>query len=387
METSELLELIARGEDSSLEFKADVTNEKSLAQALVAFANSSGGILLIGVGDDGTLTGLNSDDIPRINRILVNASSGNIRPAINVETKNVLLEKGIVVVVSVPRGVSKPYMDSDGVVWVRSGASKRKTTSREELQRLFQASGLIHGDGIEVPGMTVADLDLPYFQEFYKKEYGQSLDSVEVPLPQLLENMNLMKDGNFNRSGALLFSREPTAKLPLFMIKAVAYPGTDISVEHYIESKDIIGKIIDQYQQISNFIRRNIRYIQREKGINTVGDPEIPGIVFEELLVNAIIHRDYFVAAPIRVFIFADRIEIISPGHLPNNLTVANILQGNSNIRNPILASFATKILPYRGLGSGIRRSLQAYPHIEFIDERDGNFFKATIKRLPVVSN
>lgn len=381
METSKLLELIARGEDSGLEFKADVSNEKSLAQELVAFANSNGGILLIGVGDDGSVTGLNSEDMRRINTLLANASSGNVRPSINAQTTNVVLEDGIVMVVSIPGGVSNIYTDNDGVIWIRSGASKRKATSWEEIQRLFQSSGLVHGDGIEVPGMTIVDLDHGYFREFYEKEYRQSLDSVDIPLPQLLANMNLMQNGNLNRSGVLLFSKNPTAKLPVFMIKAVAYPGTDISVDQYIDSQDITGKVIEQYQQITSFIGRNIRYVQNDKGINTVGDPEIPGIVFEELLANAIIHRDYFVSAPIRVFIFKDRIEIISPGSLPNNLTVANIIQGNSNIRNPILASFATKILPYRGLGSGIRRSLQVYPHIEFHDDREGNLFTASIKR------
>jgi predicted HTH transcriptional regulator len=79
--------------------------------------------------------------------------------------------------------------------------------------------------------------------------------------------------------------------------------------------------------------------------------------------------------------VFSDRIEIIGPGHLPNNLTTDNIKNGNSNIRNPILASYATKLLPYRGLGSGIRRALKAWPWLDFIDDRDGNLFKAIVQR------
>ena len=76
-----------------------------------------------------------------------------------------------------------------------------------------------------------------------------------------------------------------------------------------------------------------------------------------------------------------DRIEIISPGCLPNNLTVLNIKNGNSNIRNPILTSFATKILPYRGLGNGIRRALKEYPRIEFHNDHEGNAFKVILAR------
>jgi ATP-dependent DNA helicase RecG len=96
---------------------------------------------------------------------------------------------------------------------------------------------------------------------------------------------------------------------------------------------------------------------------------------------NAFVHRDYFVSAPIRVFVFVDRVEIISPGHLPNNLTVENIKAGNSNSRNPVLASFANQILPYRGYGSGILRALENYPSIDFIDDRDGNLFRCIIRR------
>jgi len=92
---------------------------------------------------------------------------------------------------------------------------------------------------------------------------------------------------------------------------------------------------------------------------------EIPESVFEELLVNALVHRDYLVNATIRIFIFDNRIEIISPGHLPNNLTVEKIRAGNSNIRNPILVSYVAKgLLPYHGLGSGIKRALDQGPQV-----------------------
>ena len=106
--------------------------------------------------------------------------------------------------------------------------------------------------------------------------------------------------------------------------------------------------------------------------MNTIGEPEIPETVFEELLVNALIHRDYFITAPIRLFIFEDRIEIINPGYLPNHLTVEKIRAGNSVQRNPVLAFFAAKgVLPYRGLGTGVRRALQNWSQIEFIDNRE----------------
>ncbi len=165
-------------------------------------------------------------------------------------------------------------------------------------------------------------------------------------------------------------------------MKAAVFPGKTLAQDTYIDSRDITGKMAEIFQQTINFILSNTRQVQKEQSVNSLGLPEIPRIVLEELVTNALVHRDYFITAPIRVFIFSDRVEIISPGHLPNNLTIENIKAGNSNTRNPVLASFAYQILPYRGFGSGILRALENYPDIDFIDDRDGNLFKCIIKRV-----
>lgn len=381
METTELIEIIGRGEDGKHQFKANFTNVNALAAELVAFSNSGGGRIFIGVSDDGSFAGLTRDDMGRLNQLLSNAASQSVRPPINPQTVNISTPEGLVMVVNVPDGVSKPYMDNSGAFWVKSGPDKRKVTSREEIQRMYQSAGLIHGDEIPAAGLTVADLDSEYFWVFFKKNFGESADDLDVALPLLLENMNLMKDGVLNVSGAMLFAKNPSFRLPIFIIKTVAYPGTEIHEEKYIDSQDITGKIADIYHKSMSFVLGNIKHIQKDQGVNAPGEPEIPRIVLEELIANALIHRDYFVSAPVRIFVFQDRVEIISPGHLPNNLTIENIKRGNSNIRNPILASYATKILPYRGLGSGIIRALRAYSDIEFEDDHDGNQFKAIIKR------
>jgi ATP-dependent DNA helicase RecG len=246
---------------------------------------------------------------------------------------------------------------------------------------MYQSAGLIHGDEIPAKGLTVADLDTEYFKDFFEKNFGEQFEKQEAALPILLENMNLLKDGVLNVSGALLFSKNPSARLPVFIVKAISYPGVEIHEENYIDSQDITGKVADIFHKSMSFVLGNIKHIQKDQGVNAPGEPEIPRIVLEELITNALIHRDYFVSGPVRIFIFEDRVEIISPGHLPNNLKVENIKRGNSIIRNPILTSYATKILPYRGLGSGIIRALKAYPEIEFENDLDGNQFKALIKR------
>lgn len=383
MEAIELLEIISRGEDGRHQFKATYIKEEkdSLASEMVAFSNSGGGQIIIGVNNNGTRSGLNAGDIDRLNQMISNAASQSVRPPINPSTENIALEDGLVIVVTVLDGISKPYMDNSGAVWVKSGADKRKVTSREEIQRMFQGAGLIHGDEIPANGLTISDLDVDYFRSFFERAFGESLESQDLPLDKILENMNLAKDGNLNIAGALLFAQRPQFRLPVFIIKAVFYPGNDIHETEYLDSQDFSGKFADVFQKTMSFIIGNLRSVQGDQNVNSVGVSEIPKIVLEELLTNALIHRDYFISAPIRIFIFSNRVEIISPGHLPNNLTVENIKTGNSNIRNPILASFATKILPYRGLGNGIRRALKEYPEIDLIDDKGSNLFKVIIKR------
>ena len=381
METAELIEIISRGEDSRHQFKADFTNADSLAAEVVAFSNTAGGRILVGVNDDGSVSGLSAGDIGRLNQLISNASSQNVRPAVNPLTENVSHPSGTVMVVSIPEGVSKPYMDKNAVIWVKSGSDKRRATSREEIQRLFQQASLVHADETPVQGLGAGDIDLAYFEAFFKDQFGESTADHNVPLPQLLANMNLMNGGSLNVAGALLFAKAPQFRLPAFIVKAVAFPGTAIEDQRYLDSRDINGKLADVFQQTLGFVVSNSRAPQGEQSINSTGEAEVPRIVWEELLANALIHRDYFVSAPVRVLVFSDRVEIISPGHLPNNLTIENIKAGNSNIRNPILASFATKLLPYRGLGSGLLRVLKAYPHIELIDDRAGNLFKVIVTR------
>ena len=260
------------------------------------------------------------------------------------------------------------------------GGNKQKVTSREEIQRMFQSSGLMHGDEIPVTGITYEHIDNNIFSAFFKKEFEEELTEQESDIRTILENMNLSKNGVLNVAGALLFAKNSHYYLPQFIVKAVSYPGYDVDVDNYIDSRDITGTLADIFQQTITFMIVNIRHEQAGQSVNSVGIPIVPKIVFEELIANALIHRNYFITAPVRIFIFRNRIEIISPGHLPNNLSINNIKSGNSNIRNPILASFATKILPYRGLGNGIRRALKAYPDIDFIDDREGNMFKVIIK-------
>jgi ATP-dependent DNA helicase RecG len=386
MNRSGPLSQIALGEDSTRQFKADVKNADSLGSEMAAFANTNGGTIFIGVADDGLMPGLSQQDVSRINQLISNAASQLVRSPLAVQTENVALDNGrIVIVLTVPKGIDKPYFDKNGVIWLKAGADKRRVNSKEELRRLFQFTNQFHAD--ELPTKAGIDkLDKLRFRDFLRDVYKQGYPDSSVELTRLLQNMNLATDdGRLNLAGVLLFAEQPEWIVPQFVVKAIRYPGNQIHATDYLDTEDFSGPLPKLFEGALAFVMRNLHKVQAGRGVNAPGLPEIPEAVFEELLVNALVHRDYLISAPIRLFVFDNRIEIISPGHLPNNLTVEKIRAGNSNIRNPILVSYVAKgLLPYHGLGSGIKRALEKWPTIDFADDNDGCLFTATVHRKAV---
>jgi len=288
-------------------------------------------------------------------------------------------------IVTIPEGISKPYSDTDGVFWVKSGADKRRVTSREEIQRMFQSMALVHADEIPINGTSCEDINKERFASFFSKQYGEQIDNINIPFNQLLVNLGLAKDNTqLNLAGLMLFSSNPQRHRPAFVVKAISFLGNEDTGNKYRDSEDIEGTLRDMYKGTISFLTRNLKHIQNGKNFNSTGDLEIPMEALEELVANMLLHRDYFISAPWRVFIFDNRIELISPGALPNNITIDNIRNGVSVIRNPLIISFATKEtgIPYRGIGTGIRRSLAVIPSLELESDNERNLFIARIPRV-----
>ncbi|MBI4648184.1 MAG: putative DNA binding domain-containing protein [Bacteroidia bacterium] len=381
MEITELDEILGKGEDGRHQFKSNITNAESLAGEMVAFANSKGGIIIIGVDDTGKVIGLTSKDIQRLNQLIANTATNNVKNPINPVTENIKIKDKVIIVVHISEGTDKPYMDNNGIIWVKCGSDKRRVTSKEEIRRMFQDSDLVHADELPVHGTTENDIDFKYFRSFYEREYEQKFEDTGIPLIQLLRNMNLAKGYELNLACLLLFGRIPQKYKPSLIIKAVNFAGNDPAGIQYRDNIDITGNIKSQFESSLAFMKKNLRYTQQGRNFNSLGELEIPKLVLEELIVNAIIHRNYFISSPIKLFIFDNRVEIISPGSLPNNLTIENIKNGISVIRNDILTSFSTKEIPYRGIGTGIRRALKYYADIEFKNDIEGELFTVTICR------
>lgn len=388
MEAIELIERVGRGEDSRTQFKRDVTNPESLAGEIAAFSNAKGGQILIGVSNQGEITGLSPEDIRRINLLVGNVATDHVRPSVNPYTENVATAGGqVVVVVTIAEGVSKPYSDKNGVFWMKSGSDKRRVTAREEIQRMFQNAELVYADEVPIDGATLADLDMPHFGQFYEKQYEETVDKTlerdGIAASQLLNNLGLARGANLNLAGLLLFGKTPQRFRPTFVVKAVSFFGNDPAGDKYRDSEDIKGCLRDMHKGAMSFLTRNLGRPQGDKGFNSEGDIEVPVSALEELVVNMLLHRDYFISAPWRVLIFDNRIELISPGALPNSLTIENVRNGVSVVRNPVITSFATKELPYRGIGTGIRRALATVPQLELVSDATANLFTARIPRIP----
>ena len=381
MTETDLLQTLSRGEDSRHQFKRDTTNADGMASELAALANSGGGTVFLGVADDGGIAGLDAAAVRRLNQLISNVASQHVRPPLHPQTHNVQTHQGLVLVVQVSYGLNKPSMDLQGRVWVKSGADKRHVTAREEMQRMFQRGGLLQADQLPVRNATVADIDERAFGRYFERRYGQSLSAAGLPTAQLMENLKLAQDGVPNLAGVLLFSKHPQRLLPVCQMGAVWFPGTHLGDTRYLDSENIDGPLDEQFERGMAFLKRSLHKVQAGRGFNTLGQLELPEEALVELLVNALVHRDFLVSTTIRLFVFTDRVEIISPGHLPDSLTPEQIRTGVSNRRNQVLAEHAAHILPYRGMGTGVPRALDAWPQIDLVDEPEINQFRAVVWR------
>lgn len=369
---------ILRGESRGRQFRLDVENPAVLASDAVALLNSGGGKIFVGILSNGTMKGLSAIQVAATNRIVNEVCCENIQPPVSLITTNVVIPDGIVVVITVDDGVDGPYQTSEGEFWVRSGAGKRRVHSRSELLRLFQRGHDVYADLRPVPGATLATLDADAYARFYTEKYGRAVPEDDALLERELTASRLMHNGLLTTAGVLLFCRQPERLVPAFCVKAVWYKGNDRAGTEFRVSDRFDGTLREQYEKGMAFLRRWNSRVPDGGSFNT-SRAEIPEYVFEELLTNALVHRDYFINDSVKLFIFDDRIEIRSPGRLPNSLTVEAIRHGIRRDRNPVLVSFAYDVMNFRGLGSGMLRVLSAIPDLGIENDVEAEEVTVTI--------
>jgi len=386
MNAIELLDIISTGETSKVQFKETLPHPESMSREIVAMSNSLGGMILLGVKDrTGEVIGLTSEQVEYADRKVAEFAD-NIKSPVYLSTEVVKVEDdGIeknILIVHIKEGINKPYKTAQGEIYVKQGSNKRLLTDNAEIMRLFQSSGNLLADEMEVHGTSVSDIDQKAFSDYFKKEFGKTIEERGLTYEQALKAKRVIRNDQITLAGLLFFGKSPQSVKPAFAIKAVSYFGNSIEGNQYrSKPKDLTGTIPELFEKAMDFLTSNLDSIQTGESFNAQGKLEISQIALEELLQNALVHRDYYKNSPIRLLIFDNRIEIISPGKLPNSLTVEDIKYGNPVIRNNQLVAFSTHALPFSGLGSGIMRALDQEPNIELINDIEGEQFIVKIPR------
>lgn len=379
MDEFTLREELLKREDSTRQFKRQIEGQDHLAKEIVAFLNTRGGRIYVGVDDDGNIVGVRPEVISSLANLVSNACSQSINPPCSVLTFNVPTAEGTIVVIEVPDGPDKPYQDREKQFWVKKGPDKRRVTERSELRRLFQGGHVTYADTTPVPGTTLADLDVAAIRAFYEEKFpSEQLAEDESEITRQLQGIRLMIGERLGTAAVLLFGKRPSVLLPEFTIKAVWFKGVDHGGTEFYDNRRFEGTLQSQYEQGMAFFARWNGRVQ-DGSFNSPGRMEIPAIVFEEILTNALVHRDYFIADSVKLFIFDDRIEVQSPGTLPNSLTAEEALRGIGRDRNPLLLSLAYQLMNYRGSRSGLRRVRDAIPEVRLFNDIEGEEVTVTI--------
>ena len=372
MNKTELRSLIENREDSGVEFKRDDVKNHELAKELVCFLNLEGGTLLLGVEDDGTISGTTrgklAEWVAELCRVKIDP------PVIPFLSWVREAEPGKdVLAVRVPIGPDKPYArlhNNRRTYFIRVDTLCQEA-SREELERLFQASGRLQYGLKPVPGATLEDLDARRLRDYFGRILGggSPADDDAEGWETLLCNVDLMTQSAGQAiptiDGVLLFGRTPKRFLPQSGIRAIAYSGVEPDYATRADQElggpmlplsGSDGTIIETglVEQALDFVRRNTKPTAHLEGGRRVDRTEYPDGVVREAVVNALVHRDYSVAgADVTLAVYADRLEIESPGRLPNTVSVEGMKSGLRYARNQTLVNVMRdyRYVDFRGMG------------------------------------
>lgn len=348
----EIIDRLKLGEDSFVEFKeVKISGEKitdphaeSLAGEICAFANTAGGVILVGVADDGLIQGLPREKLSLVENYISNACRNNCRPPVLPLMQTLMLPDAAgtnqpIIKIDVAKSVFV-HQTSGGRYFQRLGVTKVDLTP-QELARLFQQRepSFVFDEQI-IRQAAFDDLNRKLLKNF-------APESRHLPWEKILENKHIVSREEQNAlrpsvAGLLAFGESPEQFLPSAYIEAAAYRGAEMASTAVIDSKKITGPLHQQIDDAVNFVERNMKVAS----IKTVGRQDFPQydiLAIHEAIVNAAAHRDYSIAgSKIRLFLFDDRLEIYSPGKLPNTITVENMADRQFT-RNQLLVSFLSR--------------------------------------------
>ncbi len=375
MKPTDLDAMLRAGEGPAVEYKESLS--ASFARELVAFANTAGGHVLLGVADNGTIKGIrDTNDL----RARIQGIARNCDPPVSVQLERI----GEVTVVEVEEATAKPVQCSDGF-FIRHGAVSQKLT-RNEIRDIFRGEGSLRFD-------TAICSEFCYPRDFDEdkfKHWVQLSGITGQPDPaELLVNIEAAEESDegllFRNAGVLFFAKAPRRFFNQAYITCLLGKGTDkVDV---LDRKDFDGGLVADIEDALRFVERNTRTAWRIEGLQRTNIHEYPMKAVREAITNAVMHRDWFVdGANVFVEVYSDRLEVTSPGSLPKGMTLGDLGQ-KSVRRNALIADLLHRIEFIEKAGTGIRRIRaeareQGCPEPEFLET---GFFSTVFRPNPEV--
>jgi ATP-dependent DNA helicase RecG len=381
MTKSELLEIIANGESSGVEFKRDDMRPEQLAKEIVALANFHGGIILVGVEDDGGISGVQRENLEEW--VMDTVFGRYVHPMILPFFETVQVDdRRRVAVISLTQGTAKPYVVRHGdreEIFVRAGSTSRKA-SREQQARLFALGGMLHAELLPVSGTGLADLDMARLQDYL----GQVMLDPDVPTKaqqwvKRLVALGFMTehpggDAVCTIAGTVLFARRPRRALRQAGVRWMAFAGTDMSyqaLDDGVLDAPLVGlwgddggvRTLEQGGLLERMMERMRPFVTDEAaelshGVRRDSAWHYPAPALREAVVNAFAHRDWTRVEDVEVVRYIDRLEVKSPGALLNSMTVEKMLAGQRSPRNPLIVDILRDYGYVDARGMGVRTKI-----------------------------
>lgn len=406
---SELLEIIANGENSGVEFKRDDIRPEQLGKEVVAFANLYGGRILLGVEDDGTISGIQR---PNLEEWVMNTVfAAKVHPMILPFYEEIAMPGGRrVAVVSFSQGTAKPYVlrhNNREDIYIRVGSTSRLAT-REQQARLFASGGILHPETLPVSGTSFASLDLDRLRDYLKNV----IRDPEVPESQTdwirrLLGIGFMIEASDTHTvctiaGLLLFGIAPRKFLRQAGIRLMVFEG-DTKEYRALTDEIIDGPLVGRWaldeegtralvshgiierfaEMIRPFISREENGIDEKMRRSTLLN--YPWEAIRESVINALAHRDWTRFVDVEITGYSDRLEVISPGALQNSMTVEKMIAGQRSPRNPLIVEVLRDYGYVEARGMGVRTKIiplmKQHNKADPVFEATDDYLKTTLPR------
>lgn len=376
-------QLLEKGESPTIEFKKDSVRNDRLAKELGALANFRGGALILGVDDKGKPVGLTrNDNEERLQNICY-----NFEPPLQTVVEIDSIGGKSIMLVKIVENYEKPYAyksQTRNIYYIRSGTVSREAT-RSELRRMFQQSAELHYEALPLKNANTESLNFHLMDSYFSEYRFIRLNGYnDREKKTVLNNLSILHDDHTTFLGQLLFGRSPRKYIPATGIQAVIYEGKE-SATKVVDHKFFEGPLIEEIPVLFKYLSLfnpasfdNIKEKRKEQ-------KDYPGEAIREAVINAICHRDYTIkGAGILIALFSNRMEITSPGALPNTQTIPKIKMGMIYQRNPLIVQYLYDFRYVERLGRGIQKIIQSMekngnPEPNFVDGE--GYFRVTLMK------